>query len=127
MTDDEIMKALECCAMNKCDKCSIKYECRGNKIRATVIIAAFDLINRQRERIEELEKGELSKAMTFNSDTIKRCSAEAIREFAEKFKSTLENLEAKSPNKTYQTAMQDMLAYYVPTIIDNLVKEMTEK
>ena len=41
----------------------------------------LNLINRQKERIEELEKGELSKAMTFNSDTIKRCSAEAIREF----------------------------------------------
>lgn len=82
MTDNEIIKAIECCAMNKCDKCSIKYECRGNKIRATVIIAAFDLINRQKERIEELEKSELSKAMTFNSDTIKRCSAEAIREFS---------------------------------------------
>lgn len=76
--------------------------------RGCIIAAnALDLINRQKTEIETAK-------------------AEAIREFAEKFKSTLENLEAKSPNKTYQTAMQDMLAYYVPTIIDNLVKEMAE-
>ena len=56
----------------------------------------------------------------------KTAKSEAIREFAKKFKSTLENLEANSPNKTYQIAMQDMLDYYVPKIIDDLVKEMTE-
>ena len=56
----------------------------------------------------------------------KTAKSEAIREFAKKFKSTLENLEANSPNKTYQTAMQDMLDYYVPKIIDDLVKGMTE-
>ena len=52
---------------------------------------------------------------------------EAIREFAEKFKSTLKNLEANSPNKAYQKGMQDMLDYYVPKIIDDLLKEMTEE
>lgn len=56
MKDNEIIKALECCKRNKCAECPIKYECRGNKIRATLIISAFDLINRQKAKIKELEE-----------------------------------------------------------------------
>ena len=105
MTDNEIIKALECCVNNQyCWLCVLKDredDCYN------ILKSAFDLINRQKAEIETAK-------------------TKAIKEFAEKFKSTLENLEANSPNKTYQTAMQDMLDYYVPTIIDDLVKEMTE-
>ena len=87
MTDNEIIKALECCGSNgwgekderPCDKCPMQ-DCEDCEVELPDY--ALGLVNRQKERIEELEKSELSKAMTFNSDTIKRCSAEAIREFS---------------------------------------------
>ena len=112
MTDNEIIKALESCTsqsgcFNGTKNCPLEHYHYGADCPLRLGLNALDLINRQKAEIETSR-------------------TEAIREFAEKFKSTLENLEAKSPNKTYQTAMQDMLAYYVPTIIDNLVKEMAE-
>jgi len=57
--------------------------CRGFNDAAK---EANETIARQKAEIERLEKGELSKAMTFNSNTIKRCVNEAIKEFAEKAK-----------------------------------------
>lgn len=36
---------------------------------------------RLKAELERLEKGELSKALTFNSETIRRCNIEAIKEF----------------------------------------------
>lgn len=50
----------------------------------------------------------------------------AIKDFAERLKAKCENLEATSPNETYRQGMQDMLDYYVPKIIDKLVKELVE-
>lgn len=49
---------------------------------------------------------------------------EAIKYFAEKLKSEINELEAKSPNKAYQTAMEDMLTYYFPKIIDKCLGKM---
>lgn len=46
----------------------------------------LDTIKSQKAEIERLEKGELSKAMTFNSETIKRCVAEANKDFAKKLR-----------------------------------------
>ena len=107
MTDNEIIKALECCVNNQyCWLCVLKDredDCC--------------YINRQKARIEELEKGELSKSMTFNSDTIKRCSAEAIREFSEEVeKELMANTDSNG----------DINSCFVPDIIHRLVKEMTE-
>ena len=36
----------------------------------------------------------------------------------EAFKSKLKNMEATSPNKAYQNAMEDMIYYFIPKIID---------
>ena len=63
----------------------------------------------------------LQKAPEVNINDIK---SEAVREFAEKLKESLSKLEANSPNKTHKTAMQDMLDYYFPKIIDDVAKEM---
>lgn len=85
MNDSEIIKALECCAMNKCDKCSIKYECRGNKIRATVIISALDLIKRQKAEITKMNGviSYLESAYTSVADEVK---VKTVQEFAERLK-----------------------------------------
>ncbi len=63
----------------------------------------------------------LQKAPEVNINDIK---SETVKEFAEKLKEYLSKLEANSPNKTYKTAMQDMLDYYFPKIIDDVAKEM---
>ena len=117
MTDNEIIKALECCLKGcnaeGCDDCPLYKKVEDCEIEIPII--ALDLINRQKEKIEELEKGELSKAMTFNSDTIKRCSAEAIREFAE--------LVKEKRNILFNGIYSDL---HFSNTIDTLVKEMTE-
>lgn len=106
MTDNEIIESLKCCArINKlgCVRCNFN----GDDDCSRVLVgAACYLINRQKTEIR-----------------ITRI--EAIKEFAEKLKSYMSNLEANSPNKAYKTAMEDMLSYYVPKIIDDVVKEMT--
>ena len=55
MTDEQIVKALECCAKNiRCDECPFKgiKNCMGE-----LYIKSFDLIKRQQAEIEELKKG----------------------------------------------------------------------
>ena len=38
----------------------------------------------------------------------------------EALKSKLKNMEATSPNKVYQNAMEDMIYYFIPKIIDEI-------
>lgn len=98
-------------------------------------MGALDLINRQKAEIERLKTDNALLRQDSNADTaeiralrrkLETSKYEAIKEFAEKLKSYMSNLEANSPNKAYKTAMEDMLSYYVPKIIDDVVKEMTE-
>ena len=59
MTDNEIIKAVECCLAKEncevisCEKCPLEkqYECMDIMFHQTL-----DLINRQKERIKELEE-----------------------------------------------------------------------
>ena len=56
MTDNEIIKALECCASNSCDGCPIdelKLLGTGNCI-SIILTEALDYINRQKAEIERL-------------------------------------------------------------------------
>ena len=58
MTDNEIIKALECCLSGKdydtaCMKCPIEPICESDDI---LLKYALDLINRQKARIKELEE-----------------------------------------------------------------------
>jgi chromosome segregation ATPase len=60
MTDNEIIKALECCAGNTEEKCR---ECPFHKLKISCIDGlernALDLINRQKAEIEELRKAKV--------------------------------------------------------------------
>lgn len=115
MADNEIIKILENKADIDCDMCCDNNEnCDGDYCEKIISQSALNLINRQKARIEELEKGELSKAMTFNSDTIKRCSAEAIREFAERLK------------MAFYYEFEELIPSIMADKIDEIVKEMTE-
>ena len=46
----------------------------------------------------------------------------AEKEYIEReaLKSKLKNMEATSPNKVYQNAMEDMIYYFIPKIIDEI-------
>lgn len=52
-TDEEIIRALECCANGECDEC-IYYDC--SPCKEYLNNAALDLINRQKAEIERLQK-----------------------------------------------------------------------
>lgn len=51
MTDNEIIKALECCSKSTCDGCEFGNQCDG----FTPINLALSLINRQKAEIERLK------------------------------------------------------------------------
>ena len=74
----------------------------------------------------EICESAVIEAWNRRADTEKKIRNEAIKEFAERLKNTMSKLEGNSQNKIYETAMNDMLFYYVPKIIDDVVEEMME-
>ena len=87
MTDNEIIKALECCVVaGNCDKCPLD-KIDGLCVRIN-LRNALDLINRQRAEIEFL-KTELSNCEFLKKETeidLRNARAEAVKEFAERLK-----------------------------------------
>ena len=120
-TDDEIIKALECCRTidgNDCFTCPYhgkQYEIGSGGCTNDLVSDALALINLQKAEIERLkDKYECiyqPKAMI---------KAEAIKEFAERLVAIYEN------DKTYDRPNAHTLVVTVFRNIDNLVKEMTE-
>ena len=110
MTDNEIIKALECCSDSNCHECPIE-GCTDDIFRN-----ALDLINRQKEKNESL-KVDLAKCsirldnLYKTADEIK---SEAIKEFAERLKEKLQ----------WDVEFDNKLVF--ESDIDNLIKEMTE-
>lgn len=111
MTDDEIVKALECCRDDTCVSCPICTEglCNGGLHKNTL-----DLINRQKADIEQLKKDlmmcKLEKEMMYQvADEIKSV---AIKDFAEQLKKRFYLFNGRCVVDVPQ--------------IDNLVKEITE-
>ena len=116
MSDDEIIKALECCSVHpmKCKKCPYK----GNE-RCTNAHRkdALDLINRQKAEIESLKE-----SLQYGNEICENCQADkdkglkkaktgAIKEFAKRLKS-----------KAIQK--YDWNEYVEIEDIDNLAEEM---
>ena len=78
MTDNEIIKALECCFLNRnCNGCSLSDKPRCLKV---AVLGAIDLINRQQAEVEKE-----------NNTFAKRFYKEGIKEFAERLKPILFN------------------------------------
>lgn len=137
MKDNEIIKALECCAsssqVSACDGCPYNREsliCEMLKSRD-----ALDLINRQKAEIERLEKQikellisevcelhipmEIAFRVRKGHPVFKEIKSEVVKEFAEKLK------EKKcSYSETEHTFDFDGVTV---EDIDDLVKEMTEE
>lgn len=125
MTDNEIIKALECCA----DEISRCYECPYESLRYSecyelITRNAFDLINRQKAEIERLQS-ELSiwKDIAHRETIyVSIAKAEAVKEFAERLKEELEGEYIKATNRLENA--QNIVVSTNIKIIDNLVKEM---
>lgn len=86
MNDNDIVKALECCANEptlNCRNCPYEESC--NMGRSDMQKDALDLINRQKEEIERLEKS-LTKQFDSYQSIRGKAKAEAIKEFAERLK-----------------------------------------
>ena len=140
MTDEQIIKALECCSSSNvehCRKCPLisqkdeLFSCLYQKQ-----ILSLDLINRQKAEIERVKKRNtllLKKKCKDINTARKIIKSEAIKEFAERLKSRLANLSVRTKThgrKTTPNYVDDItnqiLHDVVPQEIDNLVKEMTE-
>lgn len=99
-TDEDLIKALECCTSAECNKC--KWEprkdcCRGSmECNDDLMREALDLITRQRAEIERLKKDNEYILMQHKfqrrpggdcwNDVIEKAKVEAIKEFAESMK-----------------------------------------
>lgn len=120
MTDNEIIKALECCGRESCFGCPYRGKCHlGNPM----IRDALDLITRQQAEIEKLKDANntFEKAFHIQEQNIKdwlpitvfnyEIKTEAYKEFAERLKEDIFNTEYH-------------IDRYYRRSIDNLVKEM---
>lgn len=119
MTDNEIVKALECCGKtSSCDGCPLREDTKH--CTPIISINALSLINRQKAEIERLGKDSkrLKKVQMQLDDAMKMYStikAEAIKEFAKKF---------KRKSVVWRIDNFDMGYQITDDEFDNLVKEM---
>ena len=116
MTDNEIIKALECCSKPVIEECCLEcpYHLGGQENCHKLLGDIIDLINRKQAEIEKL-KGSTIVSNIMESQRIKReAKAEAYKEFAERL------------NEKAQIAdCFDSYNMVVGThFIDNLLKEM---
>ena len=136
MTDNEIIKALECCLiLHKCDECPCDFDTNGKTFCKDLGLKIFDLIKRRQIYIERLqeyyrryndlkeETEELHIEVEYAREKISQmkefiitAKSESVREFAEKLK---------------QQAFDDLkhdpiLTRYVVSVddIERLVEEM---
>lgn len=110
MTDEQIIKALECCLKeNECQVCPYGAVCLDNKYVSILSKDALDLINRQKVEIERLK--DHNKQLRYDR---KQITTKAIKEFAERLK------------KHCYVEPKDQRNVVAEIIIDHYVKEMTE-
>ena len=100
MTDNEIIKALECCSTykGKCTDCPAFVKVDRSNCKQ-VLLGAIEIINRQREEIEKRERGLqfLQEAIGKNESRwlgiVAEQRAEAIKEFAKKIQRHCTSIE----------------------------------
>ena len=120
MTDNEIIKALECCGKPVNEECCSEcpYYLGGQENCHKLLGDIIDLINRQQAEIERLsnfvtEERCIEIAREMIPAIVKQAKSEAYKEFAERLK------ESK---KQYEGTLAGMT--FTMTELDNLVKEM---
>lgn len=118
-TDEEVIKALECCLNEDCENCPARMCCDDDT--ESFVKYVFDLIARQKAEIESLEAENRGFSICLDSavKTALKIKCEAIKEFAKRLKChSYQSVGDNGYISPYrEVAVED---------IDNLVKEMTE-
>lgn len=119
MTDNEIIKALECCVNQPCCTQHCPYW-RNSKAGCEYITPQnlLNLINSQQAKIKGLNKKveELSEVLSDHIKIrVKEIKSEAIKEFAEKLKAEYDGFDERSEMIMYNNLL---------VAIDDVVKEM---
>ncbi len=123
MTDNEIIKALECCLADKmmCEQCPIQDECISHPLDAISAKYALDLINRQKAEIERLQ--ETKERLMYNLKAVldeRTDHTEAVKDALTKVQNYLYCTPVTFVGEHgFHIVSKDM--------IKNLVKEMTEQ
>lgn len=120
MTDNDIIKALECCIStlpSDCRECPLFCETNSKMVCSKILIKlVFNLINRQRAEIERLTSihdklcCEISDIVHINLEEYEKIRAEAVKGFVERLKKEVAPFVANAPD--------------VCEVINNLLKEM---
>ena len=113
LTDNEIIKALECCCTykGKCIDCPAFVKVDRSNCKQ-VLLGAIEIITRQQAEIERLKKS--NEMFTDIGKMYSEIKSEAYKEFAERLK------EKSSSRFDYSELVFEISEYD----IDNLVKEM---
>lgn len=123
MTDEQIIKALDCCHSELGNMCSIcpLFDPDNDYCEDELHKNTLNLINRQAAEIEQWkeEANRWQDAFCKVNEDMSTIKSEAIKEFAEKLKRTSIGLEIGDDKKLKMTVVST-------AAIDNLVKEMTE-
>lgn len=146
MTDNEIIKALECCSSRKnCEENCPYFELKENFFECVLVSTsdAIDLIRRQKEKIDSLEKIQQSNSSTYYKlqcystelqakiDRLKEISTKRFNEFATEY----DNAIKAEAIKAFAARLQENVTFHIDDCgefvsyvdcrdIRNLVKEM---
>ena len=121
MTDEQIIKALECCTGKgkSCKECPAFVKVDRSKCRQ-YFIAALELIRRQQKQIDVLNTNCMSMCQSM-PNMAKAERVETIKEFAERLKEIAgSSVAVNNGQEIYETKCYNIMAYK----LDNLVKEM---
>ena len=119
MTDNEIIKALECCGFEYGNLCSVcpKYEKDNDFCQEELHNYAIDLINRQKAEIERLKK-----ILAEEEEKYKLCAKRfyklGVKELAKRLKDYYIN------HKQYKRHYAHTLIDFLFDVTDNLVAEL---
>ena len=126
MTDEQIVKALECCIQVDWDVCTVcpLYDREEGCLSGDLRKDALDLIQRQQAEIERLKSMDVQVEVSKRLE--KEIKNEAIKEFAEKLKETnlYEFIEEYFDDAELCYEVRNDL---FNDFVDNIVIEMTEE
>lgn len=121
LTDEQIIEAFERCCngeLGRCKNCPVKIA--GKKACIDELHKlVFDVLHRQKAEIEELEKANLQLMAILQT-----AQSEARKEFVERFKTKLSNLEYRDENPNMKQKGEWILHEAIPIAVDKVLKEM---
>ena len=134
MTDEQIIKALECCSYatsNKdCEKCPYYPDEECVKKQFTDILDLINRLKAENEKLETVERLADKTIATLTAENEKlqhenlNCKSEAIREFAERLNLTFGKAIDRIPKNSKAFSLKGDIIHDVHLIIDHVKKEM---